>query len=116
MSTSIRALVGPKALQTPRADNNTSLFSAISKFPVCSRKNETSIGAYRDEVLSFSEKKTIKFGQNVFSKKMAMEPVPKLIDCALNAHGFGTASMIKKLTDIKKPGYYYKPGYAFEMQ
>jgi hypothetical protein len=32
MSTSIRALVGPKALQTPWADNNTSLFSAIPYF------------------------------------------------------------------------------------
>jgi hypothetical protein len=27
-------------------------------------------------------------------KALIYEPVPKLIDCALNAHGFGTASSI----------------------
>jgi hypothetical protein len=53
MSTSIRALVGPKALQTPWADNSTSVSSAMPNV----LKSKNSIGGYRNLMFSFSEKR-----------------------------------------------------------
>jgi hypothetical protein len=37
-------------------------------------------------------------------KSIIIEPVPKLIDCALNAHGFGTAS-IGIFLDNNRPNF-----------